>query len=265
VNEERTRRHPDVELMRKIESAMARNLQDYVAAHRQVVPQAGAEYIEVGGGVAAFTGTDSPLTTVKAAGPRISPSDLDDIESFFCRHKTLNVTIELAPWLSDESERTLLDRGYRAVGEEDVVVVTTAGAPHPTAPWRVEAVPLDAWPEVMRRCFELADDSPATDLVTAAARLPNSRLFGIREDDLWIACAQSISYGDVVIFGNDGTHPDDRNRGAQTALINERLEPIPAGTTAAAEVAPGSGSERNYLRCGFQIAYTRTQYACVLH
>jgi hypothetical protein len=33
---------------------------------------------------------------------------------------------------------------------------------------------------------------------------------------------------------------------------------------AVAEVEPGSTSERNYLRCGFTIAYTRTHYSRAL-
>jgi hypothetical protein len=251
----------DFEQMRTIERAMARNLHDYVAAHRHVVPDSDAACIEVANGIAAFTGVGSPLTTVKAAGPGVSPSDLDEIESFFRRHRVPAVTIELAPWLPDESVHVLRDRGYLPVGNEDVVAMTTSSAPSLPSSLPVEAIPLGAWPVVMRRCFELNEESPANELVAAAAHLPDSRLYGIRENELWIAAAQSVSYGDVVIFGNDGTNPDARNGGAQTALIKHRLEEIAPGTTIAAEVAPGSGSERNYLRCGFQIAYTRTHHA----
>jgi hypothetical protein len=64
----------------------------------------------------------------------------------------------------------------------------------------------------------------------------------------------------VVIFGNDGTRPEARGRGAQRALIDTRLGALPAGCVAVAEVEPGSGSEHKYLRCGFDIAYTRTHY-----
>ena len=82
---------------------------------------------------------------------------------------------------------------------------------------------------------------------------------------MWIACAQVVrTGGDVVVFGNDGTGPGARGRGAQQALIIERLRALPAGTTAVAEVEPGGTSERNYLRCGFTIAYTRTHHARVL-
>ena len=97
-------------------------------------------------------------------------------------------------------------------------------------------------------------------LLVAAAHLPNAQLLGVCESEDWIACAQSVVYDDVVIFGNDATLPAFRRRGAQTALIAERLRTVGAERIAVAEVEPNSSSERNYRRCGFRIAYARTHY-----
>ena len=68
---------------------------------------------------------------------------------------------------------------------------------------------------------------------------------------------------EVAIFGNDATVPRARGRGAQTAIIQARLRAIAAMpfSCAAAEVAAGSSSERNYLRCGFELAYKRLWYS----
>lgn len=250
---------PDVDLVPKIERAMARNLRDYVAAYRRLASGSGAACVEVAGGVAAFTGAGSPLTTVKGTQPDLSAHDLHDIETFFGEHRSPVATIETAPWLSEESRQLLTEGGYAIAGEEDVVATIAGGRTAGTAP-RAEAIPVDAWPEVMRSSFELPSDSPDEDLVIAAAHLPHARLYGIREGDRWIACAQSVAYDDVTIFGNDGTRPDARRRGAQTALIEERLAAVPPGTIVTAEVARSSGSERNYLRCGFRLVYTRVHY-----
>jgi hypothetical protein len=219
---------PEFELMAALEHAVARNLHDYVAAYRHVNPQVDTECIAVAGGVAAFTGIDSPLTTVKGAGAHVSPRDLDRIESFFRDHKAAAVTIEMAPWLREESKRILGGRGYREGGQEDVVATTSITAVPPNPP-RAEAVPVHAWSELLRRSSELPDDSPTNELVTAAAHLPTAQLYGIRKNDRWIACAQSITYGDVAIVANDGTLPEARGRGAQTALIQDRLKAVPAG------------------------------------
>lgn len=240
-----------------IERVMARDLRDYVAAYGRVVPGAVATSTEVAGGIAAFTGLDSPLTTVKGAGPNLSARDLNAIESFFRDHGAAAVSIEMAPWLTVETERALDESGYRVVGHEDVVVSGSRGA-EPSLP--VDAVAIDQWPEVMRRCYELVPGSLEEDLVAASAHIPGCRLYGVRDTTGWIACAGAVPYDSIVVFGNDGTRPGARGRGAQRALIDARSRQLPIDGFAVAEVAPGSGSERNYLRCGFDIAYTRTHY-----
>lgn len=240
-----------------IERAMARDLRDYVAAYRRFSPSAGATWSEVAGGLAAFTGLDSPLTTVKGAGPDLSPRDIGAIEAFFRDHGATTVTIEMAPWITDATARTLTEAGYRVAGHEDVVVSGSHGAEPELA---VEDVAIEAWPTVMRRCFDLVEGSVLVDLFAASADLPGCRLYGVRDATGWIACAAAVPYDPVVVFGNDGTRPEARGRGAQRALIDARLGALPAGCVAVAEVEPGSSSERNYLRCGFDIAYTRTHY-----
>ena len=250
--------------MRKLEDAAADNLEDYVLTYGKVAPQLDAQCMRVASGVAAFTGIGSPLTTMKGAGEHLSVSDLDEIESFFRDHHAATVTIEMAPWVSQETGLILGERDYVLADQEDVVARSSGGAPSGTMP-RAEAMPWQAWIEIMRRTSDLPDESPTEALVSAAAQLTNAQLFGVREGDRWIACAQSVSYDDVVIFGNDGTLPEARRRGAQTALIEARLEALPAGRLVMAEVAPGSGSERNYLRCGFEIAYARWQYVKAIH
>jgi hypothetical protein len=75
-----------------------------------------------------------------------------------------------------------------------------------------------------------------------------------------VACAQIHAYPGVTIFSCDGTLPSARVKGLQSALIGHRLRILPSGSIAMAEVTPGGGSERNYLRCGFTLAYSRTHW-----
>ena len=117
----------DFALMQEIEIAVARNLQDFVTAYHHVAPHAGAACTEVAGGVAAFTGIDSPLTTVKGIGAHLSRSELNEIEAFFVDHDVATVTVEMAPWLNEESKQILSERGYGAAGHEDVVATVSGG------------------------------------------------------------------------------------------------------------------------------------------
>lgn len=242
--------------MQAMERAVALNLKAFVQAYTETVPQVGAAWAECAGGVAAFTGRGSPLTTVKGSGPEVAEQDLEQVEDFYRGRGAGAVRLEVAPWLSEDSRELLRRRGYKTAGTEDVVALA---APKATAETPVVEMPPEAWPEVMRLGYELSDESPWREMVRAAAGLPGARLLGLRDDaGEWIACAQMVGYGRVIILGCDGTIPAARGRGAQTALIRARLGMVSSGSLVMAEVAPGSGSERNYLRCGFRIAYSRT-------
>jgi hypothetical protein len=246
-----------------IERAVAQNLAEYVAAYAAVTPEIAAAAIEVAGGVAAFCGLDSPLTTTKGIGAQISPGDCERVEAFFREHGANAVTFECAPWLSDEARRMLEQRGYRASSQEHVLLRRRAVNERPA--FNVDRLSASDWPEVMLRGFELPDSAAMRALVRAAGALKDAQLWGIRNENEWIACAQSVRYDNVTILGCDGTLPEARGRGAQRALILQRLREIGPKLAATSEVAPGSVSERNYLRCGFEVAYARTHYTRTLH
>jgi hypothetical protein len=236
-----------------VEKAFGRNLRDYVESSRE------GKWIDCAGGVAAYLGAGSPLTTVKGAGPKLADPDVDAAEEFFRRCGGEKAMFELAPWVSDDALRR---RGYEVVGSEDVVLQRPpfdAGEPAR----HVAFVAPEEWSELQLRANDAEDTSPWREIVAMCASLPGAMRFGVREDGEWIACAEVMPAGDVAIFGNDATCPPARGRGVQTATILARLRAVaPLGfRCVAAEVAPGSSSERNYLRCGFEIAYRRTWHS----
>ena len=243
----------------RIENAIAENLRDYVRACSKAVPAMGAAYRNVAGGAAAFLGVGSPITGVKGVRPVIGEEDLTEIERFYAGFGISDPTIETAPWLQDTSSKMLQTRGYKRVATEDVVVRATGIASTDTA-FRIETVPSDEWPQLMREAYELPNESPIRELAYVTPHMPRGQSIGIRLDGRWAACAQMHSYDGVLLFSCDGTVPSSRGKGLQSALIDYRLRALPTDMIAIAEVTPGGGSERNYLRCGFQIAYTRTHW-----
>jgi hypothetical protein len=246
------------ELMHRIERVMARNLHDYMTALLVDAPEIGAASIEVAGGVAAYSGAGSPLSTVKGTMPGLSYQDLQTIESFFREHGSRMVTIELAPWPHGDVPDLLRRCEYVPTDTEDIMVAHEASGEGPIH--SVETLPADDWSRLM-----LAGDDgydPAMrQLIAAAARLPNVHNFAVADGSRYVAGAQAVLYDGLAIFGNDETMPEARRRGAQTALIAARLAALPSGVVAVAEVAPGSTSERNYFRSGFTLAYTRQHYS----
>lgn len=246
-----------------IERALAENLSAYVSAYRVIAPELGASALEIAGGVAAFCGPDSPLTTVKGVGAQLSANDCERVEAFFRDCGARAVTVECAPYVNNDSRRVLEECGYGESSQEHVLV--RRQSVHGQSAFNVEPLPAAEWPDVMRRAFELPETPAMQTLVRAAGELKGARLWGLRDEGVWVACAQRVRYGNVVIFGCDGTLPEARGRGAQGALILERLRDTAPEVIVTAEVAPGSVSERNYLRCGFEIAYARTHYTRTLH
>ena len=157
-------------------------------------------------------------------------------------------------------------RGYEVAGTQDVVIQTPPFQDtkplHPVVPVRASD-----WPALMLRVNEPSELPTWHSLAEISAALPGVvRLGVLDEQGVSISCAELAPALDVAVFGNDATLPSARGRGAQQATIRQRLRYASAlrFKLAAAEVASGSTSERNYLRCGFAVAYTRTHYARLL-
>ena len=190
--------------MQTIEAAFGRNLRDFAGASR-----AGAT-IDCAGGVAAYLGAESPLSTVKGAVRGLVEADIDEVEDFFRRCESDRAMFELAPWVSSEELRR---RGYEPAGEEDVVVRRPPfDTPDPTLD--VRNVTPDEWPALQLFANGAEDTSAWRDIVTVCAALPGAMQFGVCEDGAWIACAEVMPAEEVAIFGNDATHPPARGRGA---------------------------------------------------
>lgn len=249
-----------------LEAAAAQNLLDYVQAFQLWAPKWAASAMPCAGGLAAYTGPDSPLTTVKGAGPEIQESEIDAAELFFWRNHWRQVTFECAPWLTEATVERLARRGYTAAGTEVVVAAALPCTVEEPAHSAVELT-QDDWVQVFPAAFELPAEAIWPLLARIAWRLPGAVNLGVLDADGQVmGCAQLAPAGEIAVLGNDGTLPEARGKGVQTTLIRARLLKAIAGgfRWAVAEVAEGSTSEKNYLRCGFERVYTRTSWVRVL-
>jgi hypothetical protein len=219
-----------------------------------------------GGGVAAFLGDESPLTTVKGAGPALTACDVDTVEDFLRRHGSGRAVFEIAPWMHPDALARLAARGYEVAGSEDVVVHKPPFLAASTSS-SVVSISAGEWPALMLRVNEPAELPTWRSLAEISAVLPGVVRLGLLDElGTAIACAELVPALGVAIFGNDATLPSARGRGAQQTSIRQRLHhaSVLRFKLAAAEVAGGSTSARNYLRSGFSVAYTRTHYARLL-
>src|SRR5262249_55312342 len=118
------------------------------------------------------------------------------------------------------------------------------------------------WPELMLHMNGAPNVGIWPVLAGASAIIPGAIRFAVVDSGAKIGCAELFCVGSVGILANDATLESARRRGAQTAAIHERIRIATATGLPLlfAEVAPGTTSERNYLRCGFSVAYSRTHF-----
>jgi GNAT superfamily N-acetyltransferase len=226
----------DLALSRRLERAEGHACTEYAEARRRLYPHSGAAWIECAGAYAVFDGVESPLTQSSGLGifEELSPASLDVIERFFL-DRAAPVLHEVSPSASHIS--------VRLIGPDE--------APR--------------WADVSARSW--AHEHPELlDFLLQLGAISTARKHGLcflaEADSKPGAAGVLCLHHKVALFGGSATIPELRRHGLQTALLQERMRyAFDHGCDLAMMVAvPGSDSQRNAERKGFQIAYTRTKW-----
>ena len=260
----------DVATTRRLERAEGFGCLQHAEARRQIYPGSGAEWMECGGAFAIFDGVDSPCTQTFGLGifETLTTATLDKIENFFHKHGA-PVFHEVSPFAGAEAFALLCARGYRPV-ELSNVLYQTVKEPVPDASNGITvritcADEAKLWSDISARGW--SHDHPEfagfmLELGEVIAERKHTLCFLAEFDGTpGAAGALSIHEG-IALFAGSATVPELRRRGLQAALLRERMRYAFAhGCDIAMMVAlPGSNSQRNAERAGFQIAYTRTKW-----
>ncbi|MCU1235692.1 MAG: acetyltransferase, family, partial [Candidatus Solibacter sp.] len=249
----------DLPLARRLEAADAANAKGCTAIH----PEAAS--LDIAGGCAVFVGAESPLTHavgIGLGGP-VSEPDLTTLEAFF-RDRGAKPAIDLCP-LSDPGLLPLLAaRGYRLTEFNNVLVKRLAGAQIVITPRvrRALSDECDLWSHTVGRGF--FDQSELTteemDVGRAICAMPGALCYlaAAPTGEPAGAAAAAVYTGLATLFA-DSTIAQFRRTGLHSELIAARLnEALAQGCDlATASTLPGSASQRNYERLGFEIVYTR--------
>ncbi len=261
----------DLALSRRLELAECEAGTAYVEARRKLQPEAGALWREIAGARAMFDGPDSPITQtfgLGLSGP-VTAGDLDEIETFFLGLGAA-VNHEISP-LADPSLWPLLTaRGYTPIEFTSVLYRDlNAFPPQPLPTGDILVRPLEPGEgdTFLRINLEGWSETPGiadflTDLVSIMLNAEGLRPFLALANGEPVAGGSLSIRGPVAMFAGACTIPSARGRGAQGALLEERLRTaVREGCSIAVMCAQaGSGSQRNAQRSGFHIAYTRTKW-----
>ncbi|MGZ4179116.1 MAG: GNAT family N-acetyltransferase [Solirubrobacteraceae bacterium] len=234
--------------------------------------------ISLAGGVATFCEEGSPFNKVAGLGFHGVPSEaeLDEVERAFAA-RDCPVQLELSNLAEPAIGALLTNRGYRLVSFENVLGRAIDGEPEPVATPGVEVrrsgdEEFQAWHRVIADGFA----HPDTQGVPSHEEFPDEIIERAERDLAAAGGVRYIALRDGVVAGGAGlriaegvaqmtgaaTAPAHRRRGIQTALLAARLADA---ATAGCDIAvvttqPGSKSQQNVQRRGFDLLYTRAVF-----
>lgn len=264
------------ELAARIERAEAAMV---AAAARRAAGRrpAGAAFVEpLGGGFAVFTEVGSPLTKVAGLGFG-GPLDEDELRAVEAAYaeRGCPVRVEVST-LADPSIGALLtQRGYTLAGFENVLGrPLPADAPAPAgggpAIERAGADRLGTWLDVVVTGFAAPDARGVPSDESFAREVLEPILRDFAQTDgmaTYLALHGGEPAGGASMRTADGvallcgaaTLPAHRRRGVQAALLARRLADAAADgcDVAAVTTQPGSTSQQNVQRQGFELLYAR--------
>lgn len=251
----------DALLARRLEAAEAANARGCSTTEGGGAPA----MLEVAGGCAIFVGAESPLTQAVSMGLNgpVSDEELVEVECFF-RSRGAKVSIDLCPLADPGLIRSLGQRGYRASEFNNVLVKRLAGSEIVLTPRvrRTIASECDLWSWTVGQGFFEQGELTTGELEVGRA------IFGMPGAMCYLAATESgeaaggaaaaVRGGLATLFA-DSTIARFRRLGLHRELIAARLnEALAQGCDmATASTLPGSGSQRNYERMGFEVVYTK--------
>ena len=265
----------DTALAGRIERAEAQLIaQASEAARRRRADTAGF-VIPIAGGVASFAEEGSPFNKVAGLGfgGVLNAAALDEIERAFTACGA-PVQIELAHLADPAVGALLTERGYRLISFENVLGRALNGEPGRVTPPGIEVRPsgddeFEPWLDVVADGFA----HPDTHGVPSHEEFPREVIARAERDFAAAGVMRYAALRDGVIVGGASfrvaegvaqltgaaTAPAHRRRGVQTALLSARLaDAAAAGCDVAVVVTlPGSKSQQNVQRQGFDLLYTR--------
>jgi len=277
--------YSDKTLSQKLELTEARANIDFVKSRAKLEPNVGATWIEVGGVRAMFDGAESPCTQTFGLGVFDDPTDrqLGEVESFFTT-RGAPVFHEVSP-MADPSTISLLNsRGYRPI-EMSTVLFRELEFGVPPSGGEESRLKAGFKTNIKTNIETRIIDDNEADLWAAtsavgwstemegladfmfsfgriSARTEGGYPFLAELESKPIATGMLFMSEDVCILAGASTILEARNRGAQNALFEARLRFAAEHGCRLAMMSslPGSQSQKNAQKNGFEIAYTRTKW-----
>jgi GNAT superfamily N-acetyltransferase len=257
----------DRPLARRLELAQAYRTVHYSEGYAFLHPGASAACQVIDSGVAVFTSSTSPVNKAVAFGldEPFTHSSLESVEDFY-HSRGVRPVFSASPLADPKLFHQLAAGGYSIAGFHSVLwrAIPADFNPAPL-PENLRITQADSslaqlWLDTTARGFEEVDQ-PSPDAYAILGPnfyAPSSACFFAWVGGQPAAGGGMYIHDGVVELGGASTLPAFRRQGAQRALIEARLA---AARDLGCDLAliltePGSSSQRNAQRMGFELAYT---------
>ncbi len=233
-------------------------------------PSIGTAVENIAGGIAVFAGVDSPITQAVGVGldGPVTEAELERLEDFYFS-RGAPVNLELCPFIDPSLIELLGKRAYRLAEFTNVLIreldpEETFAAPAAGVTLRVaEHDEAKKFTCILTEGFAdgVAVTQSLVDVVEGFFyRTAGCNIFAMVDGELAGGAGLDIHDG-IAVMAGASTLPRFRRRGAQNALLSERLvRSARSGCEVAMTITnPGTVSQRNSERAGFRIVYTRTK------
>lgn len=264
----------NLELARRIELAEAYAAVGGAETMLRLRPESGAAVEQIAGGFAIYCGANSPTTQAVGVGldGPVSEEEFERLENFYCS-RSEPVRVETCPLADASLIGHFGKRGYRVTEFSNVMALPLddghdaknwEGRTSEVATEKVGHGQIDLWTLTVSQGF--AEKGPVVPEIVEVMKMfalsPGVECHLARVDGK-VAGGATLAIRDGVagLFGAS-TLPAFRKRGVQTALLHARLKrAAEAGCDLAVCLAqPGSTSQRNIVRRGFTVLYTRVKF-----
>jgi hypothetical protein len=251
----------DLRIAENIEQAEARNAIACAVSHARL--RGGKADVRPFSGGFLVSGAPGNAAAVGAGRRgRLSSAEVDVMEGFFKRRGSSGA-VHLCPEISGSLYRQLQELSYDQCGEMTVMACSPlrnhCSRPQPEV--RVEPV-RSATREMWVRTVSEGFGNEVTGSIIA--NMPGVYCYlAVDDDGQPYGGAAMIRHSRVAILFGDSTLPNARGRGVHKELIRRRILAAQAMDCdlATAMMIPGSISQRNYEKSGFELAYTRVALA----
>jgi GNAT superfamily N-acetyltransferase len=258
-----------LELARELELAEARAAVQCAESINSANTSTQSAVEPIAGGYAVFCGPGSPVTQAVGLGLHgaVTAEEFDRLETFYFERREA-VRVETCPMADAALMNHYKERGYHISEFSNVMARPVSKDADRISPPGVEVRvagrrQIDLW--VLTVCQGFAESYPVTQELMSVMKMfalvPTTKCFLATIDGRVVGGATLAVRGRIAGLFGASTLPEFRKRGVQTALLRKRLaHASELGCTLAMSLAqPGSISQRNITKAGFQTLYTRVK------